>query len=260
MIDNGAAANAAGELAQLNGQIEAARATLIRLHQEVAEAKSRLDSSKVDQLLEANENLVVTALQAQTDAERAGQALNEVSHSAEHDALTQLPNRVLLLDRLVHAIATAKRHRGRLALLFLDLDNFKQINDTLGHAVGDEVLKLVAHCLASSVREADTVSRHGGDEFLILVTEVRQASDAALVAAKVIAALDAPSRVGGHVFYLKASIGISIYPEDGEDAATLIDRADTAMYRAKRDGLDSFVSHHDESWNARSPPPTAREC
>ena len=101
-----------------------------------------------------------------------------MSRSAELDALTELPNRVLLLDRFAHAIASAKRHGTRLALLFLDLNNFKQINDTLGHAVGDQVLKLAAHRLASSVREADTVSRHGGDEFLILLAEVAQASDA----------------------------------------------------------------------------------
>ena len=110
---------------------------LARLQQDVVEAESHLGSSQAAQLLEANEQLVLSALRAQTEAETATRALNEVSRSAELDALTELPNRVLLLDRFAHAIASAKRHGTRLALLFLDLNNFKQINDTLGHAVGD---------------------------------------------------------------------------------------------------------------------------
>jgi diguanylate cyclase (GGDEF)-like protein len=232
---------AARELIQLQQQVAHARAELARLQQDVLEAEKHLGSLQAAQLLEANEQLVLAALRAQTYAETAARALNEVSRAAELDPLTELPNRVRLLDRLALAIAIAKRRRGRLALLFLDLDNFKQINDTLGHAVGDEVLKLAAQCLESSVREADTVSRHGGDEFLILLTEVAHATDAVLVAEKVIAALGAPSRVGEHVLRLTASIGISLYPDDGEDADTLIDRADAAMYRAKRDGLGSFA-------------------
>jgi diguanylate cyclase (GGDEF)-like protein len=208
-------------------------------------------SSQADRLVEANERLVIAALRAQTDAETAARALKEAARLAERDALTELPNRVLLLDRFAHAIANAKRHGGRLALLFLDIDNFKQINDSLGHAVGDQVLKLAAHCLVSSIRGVDTVSRHGGDEFLILLTEVSQASDAVLVADKVVAALAAPSLVGEHVLRLAASIGISIYPDDGEDADTLIDRADAAMYRAKRQGLGRFVLYGEEPASER---------
>ena len=253
--NNVAAPSGAHQLAELNAQIEAARALLARMRQEVAEAESRLKSSQSVQLVEVNEKLVISALQAQTDAEMAARALNEVAHAAQLDALTQLPNRALLLDRFEQAIASAKRHGARLALLFLDVDDFKQINDTLGHAAGDEVLKLVAHRLASSVREVDTVSRHSGDEFVILLAEVFQASDAVLVAAKVIAALNAPCQVGDQVFHLKASIGISIYPDDGEDTAMLIDRADAAMYRAKTDGLGSFVFHHDKVRNDGSPEP-----
>jgi diguanylate cyclase len=220
-------------------------------------------------LLEANEQLVIAALRSQSDAESATQALTEVSRSALLDALTQLPNRVLLLDRFAHAIAAAKRHGGRLAVLFLDLDGFKHINDTLGHAVGDEVLKLVAHRLASSVREADTLSRLGGDEFVVLLTEVTHPSDAVLVVDKVFAKLGAPSRVGQHDLRLTASIGISIYPDDGGDAATLIDRADAAMYRAKRRGPGSFAFHGKEpagvrrlepaSLASRPPPVTSYE-
>ena len=230
---------------------------LNRFQKNVAEAGNRQGGGPVAQLLEANEQLVLAMLRAQTQAETTARALTEASRSAEHDELTELPNRVLLVDRFARAIVHAKRHSARLALLFLDLNNFKQINDTLGHAFGDQVLKLVAHCLASSVRESDTVSRHGGDEFLILLTEVSQASDAVLIADKVLATLGAPSRVGDHVLRLTASIGISIYPDDGEDAATLIDRADAAMYRAKRHGLGSFVFHGEQPTSERSLEPPA---
>lgn len=240
--DARAAAEAARELGQLQEQVGQARAMLNQLQKEVVEAAQHLGSTHAAQLLEANEQLVLSTLRAQGEAEAAALTLKEVSRTAELDALTELPNRLLLHDRLDHAIAHAKRRNTRLALLFLDLNNFKQINDTLGHAVGDEVLKVVAQRLAASVRGADTVSRHGGDEFVILLPEVTQSSDAVLIADKVIAALAAPSRVGDHVLRLTASIGISVYPDDGAEADTLIDRADAAMYRAKRHGLDSFVS------------------
>ena len=201
---------------------------------------------------------MIAALRHQADAETAAQALNEAARSAELDALTQLPNRVLLLDRLTLAIANAKRRDTRLALLFLDLDNFKQINDTFGHAVGDEVLQRAAHCLSASVRDADTVSRYGGDEFVILLTEVTQAADAALVADKMIAALAAPTHVGEHALSVTASIGISLYPDDGEDADTLIDRADAAMYRAKRVGLGGYAFHGETPRaDGRQAPPLA---
>ncbi len=215
-------------------------------------------------LVEANEQLVLSALRAQADAHAATQALQDLSRSAGLDALTSLPNRMLLLDRFTQAIAVARRHRGRVALLFLDLDNFKQINDTFGHAGGDQVLKQVAHCLASVVRDADTVSRHGGDEFVILLAEVAQPSDAGLTANKLLAAIAAPSRLGDRVLQISASVGISIYPEDGEDADTLIDRADRAMFQAKRQGLGSFAFHCDPCGAERSaeapPPASLQRC
>ena len=256
-----AAADAALELAHLQGQVEAARALLVRLLQDVVVAESRLGGSQAAQLLEANEQLVVAALRHQADAETAAQALNEASRSAELDVLTQLPNRVLLLDRFALAIANARRHGTRLALLFVDLDHFKHINDTLGHAVGDEVLQRAAHCLASSVRDADTVSRYGGDEFVILLSEVTHAAAAVLVADKVSAALGAPARVGEHVLSLTASIGISLYPDDGDDADTLIDRADAAMYRAKRQGPGGYAFHGEapRAGNGQAPPLTEHE-
>ena len=217
-----------------------------------------MDSGQASQLLEANERLVITALGAQADAETAAGALDEVTRSGGLDPLTQLPNRLLLLDRLEHATAHAKRYGHRLALLFLDLNDFKQINDTFGHAAGDRAIQLAADCLRSLVRGTDTVSRHGGDEFLILLAEISQATDAALIAEKVNVALAAYSRVDGHVVRLTASIGISIYPEDGEDAHTLIDHADAAMYRAKKQPLGGFAFHLHQPAGAPNLPAAVR--
>ena len=166
-----------------------------------------------------------------------------VSQWADLDPLTELPNRALLHDRLTRAISHAKRREKRLAVLFLDLNNFKHINDSLGHRVGDQVLKLAAERLTMSIREADTVGRLGGDEFVILLTDVSKASDAVMIADKITAVLGEPSRIGGVVLHLSASIGISLYPDDGTDSDVLVDRADAAMYSAKRQGVGSFVFH-----------------
>ncbi|MFD0740386.1 diguanylate cyclase domain-containing protein [Lysobacter koreensis] len=236
-----AAVAAAHELAWLQDRVERARVELTQLQQQLVESEHRLGDGLAAQLVEVNEQLLSATLQARTDAETATQALEDVSRLVELDALTQLPNRLLLLDRVAQTVATAKRHGTRFALLFVDLDNFKQINDTLGHAVGDDVLRRTAQCLVSAVRDEDTVSRHGGDEFLILLAEVGQAADAVVVAEKVMAALAAPYHVGEHPLRLSASIGISVYPDDGEEVETLIECADAAMYRAKRHGLGFFV-------------------
>ncbi|WP_284617106.1 diguanylate cyclase domain-containing protein [Aquabacterium humicola] len=240
----------ARELATVRLAIAQAHATLAALRADVVAAERHFGSHAAAQLLEANEQLVLSALRVQTQADTAAQeaavALREASRSAELDALTGLPNRLLLRDRLARAIASAKRHRCRAAVLFMDLNNFKQINDTLGHAVGDQVLRLAAGRLAASVREVDTVSRLGGDEFVILLGDVGHAGDAQGIAEKIGAALGAPGRIGDHVIRLSASIGISLYPDDGDEADTLIARADDAMYAAKRRGLRSFVFRHVE--------------
>lgn len=237
------AMEAALELAAVRRQTQIARGMLDRLRQTIMQEMESADREAASPLRAVNEQLVCSALQAQTAADECNRTLGEVAHAAEHDPLTELPNRMLFRDRLEQAIAQAQRHRTRLAVLFVDLNHFKQINDTLGHAVGDLVLQRVAQSLASCIRESDTVSRYGGDEFVVLLTEVKHALDAVAVADKIAAKLGSPNCVGNNVLRLTASIGISLYPDDGEDAELLIDRADAAMYLAKRHRVGRFVSH-----------------
>ena len=161
-------------------------------------------------------------------------------HLAEYDSLTSLPNRVLLLDRMRKAIQTAQRHGHHLAVLFIDLDRFKNINDSLGHAVGDELLRQVAHRLGTLVRSADTVSRLGGDEFVVLLTDLDTPGRAASVAAKMLEALAAPFHLDGHELTVTPSIGITVFPEDGDNRDALLKNADTAMYHAKESGRNGY--------------------
>ena len=245
-------AASARTLALLNEQVASVRAELAILQRDLAQARRDFNGVRPAELLEANEKLVLAALQAESLAETAVSDLDQLTHSSQRDALTGTPNRALMLDRLETAISMAQRHKMCIAVLFLDIDRFKEINDTLGHAVGDEVLQLVARRLESVLRHSDTVSRHGGDEFLVLLAEISHASDAALIAEKMLAALAAPCRVGEHELHLSASIGISVYPEHGEDVATLISYADAAMYRAKKHGHCSFALHNSESVGDRN--------
>jgi diguanylate cyclase len=234
--DSASIAHAKQTLHGLNGQISAMRSVLTRLLQDVVLADTALNNHQGMQMLEANEFLTMSALRAQEQAETSAMKLDEVAQATGLDALTGLPNRVLFLDRFEQAIQMAKRNSTRLAVLFIDLDNFKQINDTLGHAVGDQVLKMTTRCLVDAVRAVDTVSRHGGDEFLVLLTSVATAADAVAVANKIctaLAGLKSPSRPGEPALRLSASIGISFFPDHGIDSATLIERADAAMYRVK---------------------------
>ncbi len=158
-------------------------------------------------------------------------------NAAFHDLLTGLPNRALFNDRLEHGLAQAKRHDRPLAVMFLDLDGFKKINDTHGHDAGDAVLKTIAMRLSASTRDDDTVSRHGGDEFLYLLTEVESEQALTLVAQKLIAAIETPCSVpveGAEIpVHVSASIGIAIFPKDGNSAEALIKSADKAMYQTK---------------------------
>jgi diguanylate cyclase (GGDEF)-like protein/PAS domain S-box-containing protein len=159
---------------------------------------------------------------------------------AQHDFLTDLPNRMLLNDRLTQAISFARRRGNHLAVLFVDLDRFKLVNDSLGHAIGDQLLQSVAERLVTCVRSSDTVSRQGGDEFVVLLSQVEHAEDAAISARKMIAALSVPHTIAHHALQVTASIGVSIYPDDGLDGDALIKSADDAMYRAKATGGNSY--------------------
>ncbi len=164
----------------------------------------------------------------------------KMAHLAQHDFLTGLANRALLTERLSRAIGLADRHRKQVALLFLDLDNFKLINDSHGHAIGDQLLKSVASRLESGMRATDTVCRQGGDEFVVLLAEIEHKDDAAQVAEKLITAFALPHVIDGHELPVSLSIGISIYPDDGSDADIVLRNADTAMFHAKSAGRNNY--------------------
>ncbi len=164
----------------------------------------------------------------------------EIMHMAHHDPLTDLPNRRLFVDILRLESAQARRHRTKMALLFLDLDRFKEVNDTLGHTIGDQLLKEVAVRLRAGVREADTISRAGGDEFNIILSDISKAEDMSDIAGKLVESFRRPFSIAGHDLYITTSIGISIYPDDSEDVDTLFRYADIAMYYAKEHGRNTF--------------------
>lgn len=175
-----------------------------------------------------------------TDTIVAEQRLFDLAHL---DSLTGLPNRLLLQDRLRHALAQAKRHQTRLALLFVDLDRFKNVNDTLGHSAGDELLKQVAQRLSACLRESDTVGRLGGDEFAILLPDIASEKDAETVARKIVGTLGAPFQVANQELFCGASVGIALHPEDAAEPELLMQYADTAMYQAKEAGRNTWRFH-----------------
>jgi len=164
----------------------------------------------------------------------------QMAHAAEHDFLTGLPNRMMLNDRVSQAISTAARHRRKVAVLFLDLDGFKHINDSLGHPIGDKLLQSIAKRLVNCARGSDTVSRQGGDEFAVLLSEVQHVKDAAITAKKMLRAVAEPHSTDQHELLVTTSIGVSVYPDDGVDAETLVKNADTAMYQAKENGHQCY--------------------
>jgi len=180
------------------------------------------------------------------EVEERQQAEERVRHMANHDALTGLPNRRLLHDRLRQAIALAHRHRNKVAVMFIDLDRFKNINDSLGHASGDALLQQVGKRISAELREGDTVARLGGDEFVIVLPELGDANDAAIVAHKLTGAFVAPFAIAGVEAHISPSIGIAIYPDDGTDPETLTRNADTAMYHAKDMGRNNHQFFTDQ--------------
>jgi diguanylate cyclase (GGDEF)-like protein/PAS domain S-box-containing protein len=183
-----------------------------------------------------------------TARRKAEEALREASqrmalqmtHAAQHDFLTGLPNRMLLNDRVSQAIALTSRHMKKIAVLFLDLDGFKHINDSLGHPIGDKLLQSVAKRLVDCGRSSDTVSRQGGDEFVVLLSEVEHSEDAAVAARRILQKIAEPHSIDQHDLHVTTSIGVSVYPDDGLDAETLVKNADTAMYQAKENGRQSY--------------------
>ena len=179
-----------------------------------------------------------------SDRKRAERKLLEqkdiLDHQAHHDSLTELPNRILFNDRLEQGLEKAKRKKIELALLFIDLDHFKQINDSLGHATGDKFLKMVTQRLKNNIRKSDTLARVGGDEFTIIMEDISNIEDSSQLAQKILDMLVEPFDIDGRVLYMTGSIGISLYPQDGENVEDLLKYADTAMYKAKDEGRNNF--------------------
>ena len=191
-------------------------------------------------LIDGESGEVTEIISVSRDVSERRRAEEQIEYQAYHDALTQLPNRLLFRDRLTMALAHAKRQQSALAVMFLDLDRFKFVNDTLGHSLGDELLRAIAARLESVLREGDTIARMGGDEFTILLGDLQQAEDAANVAQKLLDVIAEPVRVEGHELYVTTSIGIALYPNDGDSAETLLKSADSAMYRAKESGRSGY--------------------
>jgi len=180
---------------------------------------------------------------AQQELDQRKRAEETIKHLAYHDDLTGLPNRTLFNDRLGVALARARRHQQKLTVMLLDLDHFKAVNDRLGHTVGDQLLQAVGERLASLLRESDTVCRLGGDEFLLLLSDMAAVQDADKVAKRILQAIRKPFVLDDHELCITTSLGIAIYPGDGVDADTLIKNADIAMYRAKEVGRDNYQQY-----------------
>jgi diguanylate cyclase (GGDEF)-like protein len=212
------------------------------------ETERKLESRVSERTLELE--TLNRSLQAEvSERERTAALLQEseerMRYQAQHDPLTGLPNRWLLRDRLLQAAARAKRDRSAFAVVLVDLDNFKTVNDTLGHDVGDLLLVEVAQRLSGCIRERDTIARLGGDEFVFVLEDLAAPEDSALVARKIIDELAAPFAVAGELLRTSPSIGISLYPEDGQDADFLLKFADIAMYRAKGAGRNCYHFYRD---------------
>ncbi len=240
----------AAQVREGEADVREGAATARELEIRAAEANAASDGH-ILMLQQANAHLVTASIEAHKLTEQVRLAKDNLEHLVHHDALTDLPNRTLLQDRLGQAIELARRQDRRLAVMFMDLDQFKHINDSLGHAVGDQLLQSVAQRLVGCVRHSDTISRQGGDEFVLLLPYIEHAEDAALTAQKVFAALVLPHRIDEHAIHIGASIGISIYPDDGQDAETLIKCADSAMYHAKENGRNHY-QFFEQSMNVRA--------
>ena len=232
------------DVAYARENVAGLREDAAHLHEEAAQVREGevytregaaiLHEQEIYMVQQANAHLVIAAIDAQILAEQIRMARDQLEYLAHHDVLTDLPNRLLLKDRLGQAIELARRQGRQLAVMYMDLDQFKYINDSLGHAVGDQLLQSVAQRLASCVRQSDTLSRQGGDEFVLMLPFIQHTQDAAFSAQKIFEAFRLPHYIDLHNLHVSMSIGISIYPDDGQDAETLLKSADTAMHGASK--------------------------
>lgn len=231
----------------LHQQATQFKAELLRLQQSLDLLQAEFSQTKHGDLIAANQQLVLSSIQAEQELEQVKSHVGELTRSSQRDALTDTPNRTLMLDRISRSISYARRHDRQLALIFLDLDHFKQINDNLGHQTGDDVLKLVTRRLSHVLRDSDTISRHGGDEFLILLSAIDSDEAVAAIAEKILKALAAPVIFAEIPVKIRASLGIAFYPAHGTDAQVLIQAADDAMYQSKRRGGSCFSIYSTDS-------------
>lgn len=246
-------------LALLEKKAARLRHELVELRRKLLRARRDLSGTLTTELQEANQKLVLAALHADDIAAMAVADLASLTVAFQRDVVTGTLNRAFMLDRLERALLMARRDERRMALVFVDLDHFKLINDRLGHAGGDEVLQIVARSLQSVLRESDSVCRYGGDEFLVLLPAISAPADADRIAADMLTALSMPVSVAGQILKLSASLGISIYPDDGEDPVTLINHADAAMYRCKHLGLSDSQSRQG-AWTQEQSPSSKDLC
>jgi diguanylate cyclase (GGDEF)-like protein len=238
-----ASAEKQGRLAQWGGHLQAMQSVLVRLLQDLVRREGRMGAQRAAELVQVNEQLVLAALGSQAEAEVHVKALADVDRRGSLDPLTHLPTRTTLIDHFAQEAARTARHGGHFALLFIDLDNFKSINDAYGHPFGDQVLQHVTERMVALARAVDTVSRHGGDEFIVLLAELANPADALAAAEKLIAAIDTPFELAGRTVGMTASIGIALYPDHGDQLETLIGLADAAMYQSKRRGPGGIAFH-----------------
>ena len=232
-------------LAERRGRVSAREAAVSAREGDAARMKRALHGH-IAKLRQANEHLLIATLDAQAMTDEVRRAKDALGHMAHHDFLTHLPNRLLLMERMAQAIGMAQRQRSRMAVLFIDLDRFKVINDSLGHAVGDLLLQAVGRRLLSAIRASDTASRQGGDEFVVLLAEVADERAVSEFADKLCRALAEPYELGGETVHIGGTIGISMYPDDGAQADGLIRNADVAMYHGKRSGRNRCYFYRPE--------------
>ncbi len=242
--------NAAG-LREAAAHLREEEATSREREIRVSETIQAASDDHIIKLQQANAHLVVATIEAHKLAEQIEAAKVQLDHLVHHDVLTGLPNRILLQDRLIQAMESACRQGRQLAVMFMDLDQFKHINDSLGHAIGDKLLQSVAQRLMGCVRHSDTISRQGGDEFVVLLPYIENPESAGVCAQKMLATLALPHRIDQHELHISVSIGISIYPNDGQEAETQIKNADIAMYQAKENGRNNY-KFFEQDMNARA--------